>query len=93
MRVKRINECCNVSEKRESQAVDMLLSYFENVFLFQLIGQVDNHPKLFTFRDCLEAFKNFVRTAPPLLQRELHRQLTFAKNYPILPENQQVVLL
>lgn len=93
MRVKRINECCSVSEKREAQAVDMLLSHFENVFLFQLIGQVDKYPNLFTFRDCLEAFKNFVRTAPPLMQRELHRNLDFAKNYPILPENQQVLFI
>ena len=93
MRTKRITQCCEVSKKRESEATDLLLARFENSFLFELLSLIDNQPNLFSFGQCVQTYNEcFASTASGFIQRQLNRQLVYAKNSDILPKSQQVRL-
>ena len=93
-RVKHIKECCKLSERRESQAIDLLLTRFENQFLFQLIHLVAKEFHLFTFSSCIEVFENlFLQNPSDYLRVQLNKELVYDTTCSVMiPENLQVVV-
>ena len=89
MRTKRISQCCSVSHKRESQAIDLLLTRYENQFLSQYIGLISQNVNWYSFSYCLETFENeFIQNANGYIQIQLQKEFTYDKSCPkVIPEN------
>lgn len=89
MRTKRISQCCSVSHKRESQAIDLLLTRYENQFLSQYIGVISQNVNWYSFSYCLETFENeFIQNANGYIQIQLQKEFTYDKSCPkVIPEN------
>ena len=94
MRRKRIMQCCSVSKRRESEAIDLILSKVEMDFLLNLIKLSDPEPRLYTLDSCIEVFnENFVKDCPYYIQMQMNKKVRYAKGcHQILPENQRVVV-
>lgn len=91
-RVKRIDECCQLSKHRESQAVDLLLSRLECQFLFQLLHLLTKEFRLFTFSFCMEALDTgFIKESNVYIQGQLKKEVVYDKSCSrVIPEKNQV---
>ena len=92
LRRKRILQCCTVSKRRESEAIDLILSKVEMDFVLNLIKLSDPEPRLYTLDSCIEVFnENFVKNCPYYIQLQMNKKVRYAKGcHQILPENQRV---
>ena len=88
-RCRRIQQCCEISKKRESQTIDLLLCRYENQFLFEYIGLISQDKNYYSFENCLNTFdKYFVQNANNYVQIQMKKELVYDKSCPkIIPEN------
>ena len=92
-RIKHIQECCQLSQTRESQAIDLLLSRFENQFLFQLVHLIAKEFNLYTFSSCVEVFESqFLQNPSDYMRVQLNKELVYDKSCSVvIPESLYVI--
>ena len=94
-RVKHVEEACLVSENHESQAIDLILSQFENQFLIQYLYLIAKEFNFYSFSYSLDCYNaNFIAKANSYIQLQLEKPLVYDKSCPtVLPENAMVYIL
>lgn len=92
MRTKRLRQIIQVSEKREAQAIDLVIANLELKFFKEYVGMIDQCPNMYTFQDVDDTFnEEFLWVCPEYMQRRIGVPVTFCKDCKtILPENLKV---